>query len=181
MKSAPWYELHAYYGRQFLWATPALDAAGSGALLTRDARRRFATASRNGELHLLPFTPLFERDPNASTGTKRGDILWSGGLPITLVSRRFAEAIEDLGVTKYDLYDVDFVDFRGGRIEGYVGFAANLEGTSEVVTGTWHRGWRGMFTIASARVVKGLVERGIDGFHVSPVEEPDAYPRLTKS
>ncbi|PMB98227.1 hypothetical protein CJ198_07625 [Brevibacterium luteolum] len=98
-----------------------------------DGREVFDVVA-DGKLEEIPFPVWFERSTD-SRGKRRGDILWGG--PPTLVSQRFADAVADLGVTGCSTFDVDLFSVNEGRVEGYVGFAENTEGTSEISSYAW--------------------------------------------
>ena len=129
----------------------------------------------DGRLDEIPFPIWFERS-TYSRGKRRGDILWGG--PPRLVSERFAEAIADLGVTGCRTIDVELYSLNEGRVDGYVGFSENTEGTSEVTSYAWREGAHSFAWIVSERVLTGLRERGVDMFLVEPFTERRRFPRI---
>ena len=56
------------------------------------------------------------------------------------MSQRFADAVAELGVTGCATFDVDLYSLNEGRVDGYVGFAENTEGTSEISSYAWPEG-----------------------------------------
>lgn len=130
---------------------------------TLEDGREVKNVIADGKRAVIPFPIWFERS-TYSRGKRRGDILWGG--PPTLVSRRFAQAVEELGVTGCSTYEVDLYSLNEGKVEGYIGFAENTRGTSEIRSYAWPEKHHSYAWIISERVPTGLHERGIDMFDV---------------
>ena len=75
-------------------------------------------------------------------------------------------------------FDVDLYSLNEGRVDGYVGFAENIEGTSEISSYAWREGAHSYAWIVSERVLAGLKARGVDMFEVEPFGEKRRFPRI---
>lgn len=161
----PWVQIFGKSARADLWVDMEWEGkADLGPYLTDDGEDIYDVIAA-GRAEELPFRVWAVRDEN-SRGKCHGDILW-GIVP--LVSNRFAQALSDLGVEGFGLYDIDFYDRDGTPIEGYTGFTVDITGHSEFTSLHWHQGLRNEWFLTTQQVLDGLYERGIDGFETGRV------------
>ncbi|MDK8347520.1 hypothetical protein QP868_10940 [Brevibacterium sp. UMB1308A] len=171
-----WYEIYPLSTQRDFWAVPMWEGKPELGSPTLEDGREVKNVIADGKLDEIPFPIWFERS-TYSRGKRRGDILWGG--PPTLVSRRFAQAVEELGVTGCSTYEVDLYSLNEGKVEGYIGFAENTRGTSEISSYAWLEKHHSYAWIISERVLTGLHERGIDMFDVKGVfTEKSRFPTL---
>lgn len=173
MKISPdeWYDVNGKSGTRDFWAYP--EGPGKpkyGHWLLPDGTD-VEDEIADGRIEELPFPVRFVRD-GASRGERRGDFLWSGAAPYTLVSERFVNALTELGVGGFRTYPVSVYDRDKARtpVPGYVGFIPDLTWTEPV-----HSRFRGdvSFTLEiRGDVLQGLLDRGVDQFDYKPHEEP---------
>lgn len=162
--STQWVELRPRSETADLWVVPTWEGKPMmGPWKTSDGRR-IVEVIADGNADTLGFAVWFEQLPD-SRGTRRGDILWSGGLPHGLVSTRFVDALQDLGVTGWSTYDVTIKDTQGQSIRGYVGLVADVTGTSELVSRAWKAGRQKPVYLATQRVAEGLAAVGVGGLY----------------
>lgn len=171
-----WRMITARNSRRDLWVVATWAGEKEGYSTLADGQD-IGDLVRNGDLDQLPFKIWYERDTTAK-GTRRGDLLWGVGNPIFMVSNRFLDAVTELGVAGFKAYDVEVIDRRKGPIDGYVGFAVDQEGSSELTSYGWPDRFRSLIWIVSDRVLDGLRERGVDQFEVMPLDDAARIPRL---
>ncbi|WP_029068708.1 hypothetical protein [Jonesia quinghaiensis] len=166
-----WFVLGAFTSSRELWVV--LEGEGKpeyGPWKTSDGRDVIDEIAV-GRIAELPFPVDFRRD-TASTGKKRGDILWLGGHPLLLVSRRFVEALEEMGVTGWLTYPVELRDSgrrSGEPIEGYVGFVPDLTGNAPVRS--YNVGTPNFAIRVRGDILDGLKSRGVVRFSAELAEE----------
>ncbi|WP_291277900.1 hypothetical protein [Galactobacter sp.] len=160
-----------------LWVVPSWEGRPEYGSPTLDDGREVYDVIACGNLEDIPFNVWFERNTDAK-GKRHGDILWSGGLESQPVSRRFAQAVAELGVADVKTYEIDLIDRRKGPIEGYVGFVPSLTGKGEISSWNWRKGKTSFAWVMSNRVLDGLLARGIDGFEYEPLEDENYIPPL---
>ncbi|MCT1656311.1 hypothetical protein [Brevibacterium luteolum] len=170
-----WYEIMPLSSQRDFWIRTTWEGRPALGSPTLEDGRKVVDVIADGKLDEIPFPVWFERNTD-SRGKRRGDILWGG--PPTLVSQRFADAVAELGVTGCSTFDVDLFSANEGRVEGYVGFAENTEGTSEITSYAWREKAHSYAWIVSERVLEGLKARGVDMFEVEPFDEKRRFPRI---
>lgn len=163
------FRLHASYADSHLWVEPRWDGIDdSGYWLLPDGRD-ISEVVAEGQLDEIPFEVWFRA---FGSGTKRGDLLWTGGLAQKFASQRFVEVLQGLGVTGYITYDLAIVDKKGNPIEGYVGFATAPTSDDDEIRPLFGR--QGFTFLASERVVDALRAAGaLDGVVVEPHDPND--------
>lgn len=128
----------------------------------------------NGEPDSLPFAVRLRQQ--SSTGVRRGDLLWTLGLGIGVVSDRFVDALTDLGVDGWSTYPIAVEDRQGRPIEGYQGLVADTTGASELVSGAWWEHVQSFSYFVTERVAGVLLRAAVDGFDLEPTEAGDRVP-----
>lgn len=176
-QAAAWFEVTPFNTTQDLWVEPTWEGKPKYGRSTLDDGQEIDDLIARGDLDRIPFPVWFERN-TGSSGKRQGDLLWDVGLPTSLVSRRFADAVGDLGVTGTRTYGIELIDRRNGPIEGYVGFVPRLNGSGEVSSYAWTDGDNSFTWIISARVLLGLKERGVDMFSVQQLKGRKRVPQV---
>lgn len=162
-----WFQLQARIKRNYVW----LDVNGPGKPKIMGEPWympdgvtdvwSFITDWRPEE---LPF-PVWLAPSNG--GKTYGDMLWTGGMELKVVSTRFIEALRAAEVTGYRTFDVDVRDHTGSPVEGYTGFATDPSPGSEIQNFRGQTGQNFVF-IATQRVVAALHDHGADQLDISP-------------
>lgn len=161
-----WTELRARSEKKDLWVEPQWHGKPElGPWVTGDGQR-VVDVIADGHCDSLPYDVCFEQSPNCE-GTRRGDILWIGGLPIGIVSSRFIRELHKLDVAGWSTYPVAIKDTAGQDIEGYHGLVADVTGNSELVSGAWKADRQAPVYLATDRVAGALLAAGVDGLDFS--------------
>lgn len=161
-----WFAVQGRYATRDLWVAPEWEGKPKlGPYLLPDGREIPALIV-DGLYDELGF-PFWFRQVEGSRGQRRGDLLWAGGGESKVVSRRFVDALHDLGVTDdLRLTPVEIRDRRKRPIEAdYVALVEPI-GQGEIRAGLTTM--RNSVLIVSARVLDGLRERGVTDFLIEP-------------
>lgn len=169
-----WSLLRAQSETADMWVAPQWDGKPElGPWMTEDGRR-VVDVIADGHGESLAFRVWFEQSPE-SKGTRRGDVLWTGGLPVGIVSDRFVQELDRLDVSGWSTYTVTIVDHDGHEVEGYHGFVADVTGRSELVSWAWKVGRQMPVYLATDRVADALMAAGVTG-----LERETATKRLPR-
>lgn len=154
-----------------LWVVPEWEGMAEFGPWLLDDGRQVQQVIAAGQVDELPFAVWFRQD-QGSKAQRHGDILWGTGSPAKVVSRRFVEALSDLGVTGLSTYPIEVVDRRRRPIEGdFVGLVEPLAGQGEVCSP--YPDQRGFSLVVTGRVLEGLRERGVTEYLVEPYQAPN--------
>ncbi|MDF9716315.1 hypothetical protein INN71_15135 [Nocardioides sp. ChNu-153] len=163
-----WFSLRGKSAIRDLWVAPEWEGQPKlGPWLLPDGRE-IPRLIEDGQADELGF-PFWFRQVEGSRGRRRGDLLWGGGSRTKVVSRRFVDALGELGVLD-DLmtYPAAILDRRRRVIEAdYLGLVEPI-GRGEVRAGLTTQ--RNSMLTVSARVLEGLRERGVTEFEAEPTE-----------
>lgn len=163
--------LEAYSGSRFAWAVPTWNGPRAEPWMLPDPPAPFELADgrlisaaqevlqlvEEGRLDEIPFPVWFERQ----SGTRFGDLLWSGGLSILLVSDRFVEVLRAVGADGWRTYPVNFRQRRGQPVEGFVGLLLDRGAGSVGPANPLHTDWS---IRVSAQVLAALRAAGVTAF-----------------
>lgn len=153
------------------------DRPELGPWLTSDGRDVIDLVEEH-QLDEIGFPIWFERSPYSRDRERpRADVLWAGGMAYKLVSETFAKALEELGVTGFSTYEVDFRDRKGSPIHGYVGLLEDLTGESELTTPHLQEQRRGFSLLTSQRVLDGLHAAGVTRFRYEAYHPEEFEPQ----
>lgn len=130
-----WRRVQGLSSERDLWVVPEGDSRPEMGYWTTEDGRDVMEVVGAGQADTLAFPVWFEQSPDG--GDRRGDMVWTQGAPMTIVSEAFVEGLRTLGVEGWDTYPVDIRGRDGEAIPGYVGFVPDATGTSEVVVGSW--------------------------------------------
>jgi hypothetical protein len=161
------YKLSGPWATRDLWVAPEWQGMPRfGPHLLPDGRDILDLIER-GDIEELGFDVWF-RQVEGSRGQRFGDLLWAGGLATKVVSRRFVDALEDLGVAGHvRTYPVRMFDRKMRPIEkDYVGLVEPTGGDGEIHAA--HPTLRNTGLVVSARVFEGLQERGVTDYRAEP-------------
>jgi hypothetical protein len=112
----------------------------------------------------LPF-PIWLTPSNG--GRRWGDMLFTRGLSLKVVSTRMIQALEAIDASGYRTFDLDIRDASGATAEGYVGFATDPTPESDIQNIYDQDGQNSVF-IAKRRVVEALRQHGASGLDIQP-------------
>lgn len=135
------FRVTARSGRSWLWVGCEELRTAAGVLVGDTGPSTFWELEHrvvNGDTGELLAPPVFLP---LNHGTKRGDLLWTGGRP-PLASDRFVAALREAGCTGFETYDVEVRYRRGTPVPGYQGF---------VVTGRTGR-WQELYVPRTVEV-----------------------------
>ncbi|MFV0435742.1 MAG: hypothetical protein ACK5LO_17455 [Leucobacter sp.] len=158
-----WYEVQGKSTQADFWSAPMWEGKPRfGPILLPDGRQVVRVLAAEGT-SAIPFPIWFQQHPDG--GKRLGDILWSAGLSIKIVSQRFVDRLRELDVHSFQTYDIELWDRRKKhRIEGYVGFIEDQTGEGEIKINPVAGGKVTLSMICTERVLHGLLEAGIDQF-----------------
>lgn len=161
-----WAEISGDTSTRSLWVSPYWEGKPKLGPFTLEDGRDIIDLIETGKGEELGF-PFWFRRTEGSRDKRLGDILWTGGLAIKVVSKRFLDALTDLGVADgLQTYPATLVDRRGRAIEGaYYGAVEHLGHEGEINAG--HDTSRGFSFTVSTRVLEGLRARDVTGFKVN--------------
>lgn len=112
-----WVEVRPFSEERDLWVAPEGEGKPAfGPWLTEDGRRVVETIAE-GRGEELPFPVWFEQTEGC-TGRRRGDLLWAGGLSISIASDRFIDTLTSVGARGWSTYPVTLRDRKGADISG---------------------------------------------------------------
>lgn len=111
----------------------------------------------------LPF-PVWLAPYNG--GKKYGDMLWTGGMGLKVVSTRFVEALRAADITGYRTFDVDVRSHTDLPVPEYVGFATDPFPGSDIQNICGQTVQNYVF-IATQRAVEALRDHRVDQLDIS--------------
>lgn len=169
-----WYGLSARHSSRELLVAPEWEGMPELGPHVLDDGREVYEVVMEGRLDELDF-PVWFRQQEGSRDKRRGDMLWMGGLHLEIVSRRFVDALGDLGALDgVRTFPVELRDRRMRRIEAdYLGLVEPV-GRGEVRSRM--PAWRTFGLAVTARVLEGLRERGVTELKVEPDVDPTVAP-----
>lgn len=130
-----WRRVQGLSSEKDLWVVPTGESRPEMGCWTTEDGRDVMEVVGSGQADALTFAVWFEQSPDG--GDRRGDMLWTQGAPMSIVSEAFVEGLRTLGVEGWDTYPVDIRGRDGEAVSGYVGLVPDATGTSEVVVGSW--------------------------------------------
>lgn len=160
-------EVRPFSEERDLWVAPEGEGKPAfGPWLTEDGRRVVETIAE-GRGEELPFPVWFEQTEGC-TGRRRGDLLWAGGLSISIASDRFIDTLTSVGARGWSTYPVTLRDRKGAEISGYQGLVSDVTGTGDVVSLLWRKHSQKPVLLLTEDVARGLAEAGVDQFESAP-------------
>lgn len=130
-----WRQIQGLSSERDLWVVPQGPTRPElGPWVATDGRRVWDLVA-TGRASELPF-PVWMEQPDAG-GDRRGDMLWTQGVPITVVSDDFVKSLKILGVPGWQTFHLDVSDLSGQDVPGYCGLIPDATGTSNLVSGWW--------------------------------------------
>lgn len=161
------YELRAPSATRDLWVSPEWEGKLRFGPYVLPDGRDIIDLVEAGEVDELDFDVWF-RQSQGSRGERFGDLLWTGGLAIKIASRRFVDALEELGVASaVRIYPVRMFDRKMKPIEReYFGLAEPTGRDGEIHAA--HPTLRNSALVVSARVFEGLQVRGVTSYESEP-------------
>lgn len=170
MEEDGWVSLQAHSAQRDVWVEPLWpDMPELGPYLLPDGQRVMDVIAR-GDVGDLPF-PVWLQTWNS--GTRLGDLLWTGGLAILPASDRFIAVLDSVEASGYRTYDIPLRRNPRGRdggqdIPGYRGLAI-VSDTDETTLRNRPSG-RGFSFLARPHVVEALTGAGVDQFDREPYD-----------
>lgn len=168
-----WYRIGARSSSRFWWVK--LECSGGQDPLFFEVAPGYTImeAVADGNMHLVPFDVWAKKN---NYGAQLGDIIFSQGAPLKIVSTRFVEALRSVDASGYHTFEIDLRDNKDQIVSGYVGFALDLKMLNADVQS--FNGVQFDAFAVNSRVLEALKDSGIDGLVIEPLSD-ELLGRLT--